>query len=702
MKILSLDTEGTGLDLYHGAAPFLVTFCDEQGKNTWYEWYVDPLTRKPIIPKKDLVSIQRRINTADLLILQNAKFDYVNLQVAFEGDLEWDWSKVRDTLLAGHLLASNQPHDLTTMTLVYVGVNIQPLEDEMEEVVKEALKLAKREFPNWRVAKKGDPTMPSAKEKTWKFDTWLPRLIAKTKGYSKKHRWWKVTADYANSDTASTIALYQCQMRLIKERKLDRIYAERLKILPVVCAVEGYGVTLSAERLDEQLVAYHNESETAGRLCRNIAKSYKYDLELPKTSTNNSLRKFVFEVMKLPQFKGKRNKNRKSEAGPSLDKAVMEQYESTLPTRGKPHKFITTLRGKRKRDTAISYMESYKRYWLPLPVLDTSGKRSWYCLHPSLNPTGTDTLRWSSSNPNEQNISKQEGFNLRYSFGPAPGREWWSCDAKNIELRLPAYEAGEEEMVALFERPDDPPYYGSNHLLVAHVLHNDLFESCKNDEGQVDGRVFKKRYAATWYQYVKNGNFAVQYGAIEQSGTADRAYHVPGAQHRIQERFKKSTELNHKLIAFAKTHGYVETIPDKTVDPERGYPLLCTRTNYGEILPTVPLNYHVQGSAMWWTTKAMVRCNHYLQYFNDGRKPEFQAAIVMQVHDELVFDFPKSKVDPRSVKDWKTDKFNYLRTNLPHMHKIRGLMEQGGTDFGIPTPVSCEYHPNNWSEGFGL
>ena len=55
---------------------------------------------------------------------------------------------------------------------------------------------------------------------------------------------------------------------------------------------------------------------------------------------------------------------------------------------------------------------------------------NWRKLHTSLNMCGTDTLRWSSNNPNSQNISKKEGFNLRYAFGPAPGREWWSLDGQ--------------------------------------------------------------------------------------------------------------------------------------------------------------------------------------------------------------------------------------------------------------------------------
>jgi hypothetical protein len=61
----------------------------------------------------------------------------------------------------------------------------------------------------------------------------------------------------------------------------------------------------------------------------------------------------------------------------------------------------------------------------------------------------------------------------------------------------------------------------------------------------------------------------------------------------------------------------------------------------------------------------------------------------MQVHDECVFDLPKMahpKKDPKS-------------SNLGRVCVLQRLMEQGGEDLGIPTPVGMEYHESNWAEG---
>lgn len=307
---------------------------------------------------------------------------------------------------------------------------------------------------------------------------------------------------------------------------------------------------------------------------------------------------------------------------------------------------------------------------------DIANQTGWMVLYPSLNITGTDTLRWSSSNPNSQNISKKEDFNIRFCFGPAPGREWWSCDASNIELRIPAYESGEPEMVALFDNEDSPPYYGSYHMMIFDTLHPEKFAK--------HGMASKKVYAATWYQWTKNGDFAVQYGAQESSGTADLAYHVPGAQSRIQSRFTQIKALGDRMLETAERCGYVETMPDKNVCPEFGYPLLCTRSAWGSIMPTVPLSYHVQGTAMWWMTKAMIRCQDFLDDLNRKAKKPDQYRIALQVHDELVFDFPRG---------------DGPQTNKPIIDEIRRLMRLGGDDIGLPTPVGCEYHSEHWAKG---
>ena len=654
--MIALDSETTGLDLHHGAKPFLITVCNEEGENEWWEFDVDPLTREPIVDC-DIASELTKTLEGQELVLQNPKFDVVGLELlGFKG---WDWENTYDTLYAGHLLNSSQPHDLTTMVLVYLGINVKPYEDKIKEAVKEAYKvLGKKHRETWRLAKKGLPDMPSVKKNTWKNDMWVPRavctnlpeLLPETDQWNPgddvgMHPWQTLCADYANSDSYTTLKLFHEQERLLREQDLWEIYLERLKLLPIVYSMESKGITCNAERLDELETEYRALTEQQGKACVAIAAEYDYELTLPKSGNNNSLTGFVFDTLKLPVVK--RTKKLKA---PAFDGDVLDEYIATLPEDSNKFTFVKTLRAKRKLDTSLSYAESYRRFWLP----ENSGGNVWHRLYPSLNPTGTATLRWSSSNPNEQNISKikdEHGRNIRYAFGPKPGREWWSLDYDNLELRIPAYECSEPAMLELFEHPNKGPYYGSYHLLVFDILHPDKFSKHGSD--------VKNVYKDTWYQWTKNGNFAELYGAVEKSGTADRAFHVKGAQRKVASRLTEKSKLNKQWIAYAEEHGYVETMPDRSVDCSRGYPLYCNRTRYGKIKPTLPLNYHVQGTACWVMMKAMIKVQEYLDTLKGYN-------MVMNVHDELVFDFP----------------YKPNRGNMSKIRTIRRLMESCGDDIG--------------------
>jgi len=315
-------------------------------------------------------------------------------------------------------------------------------------------------------------------------------------------------------------------------------------------------------------------------------------------------------------------------------------------------------------------MESYANFWLPIEGLD----KQWRVLHPSLNPAGTSTLRWTSRNPSEQIISKvvdEYGTNIRYAFGPSPDREWWSFDYNNIELRIPAYESGEPDLINLFEHPDDPPYFGSMHLLNFSVVYPDLWEDAIKWHGEDGASEFvKKQYKDSYYQYCKNGGFAIQYGA--QKGTADAAFRRSGSYEKLKEKFDRQATLNKHYILQAEKYGYVTTLPDSSLDNPRGYPLYCSRSSWGKISPTIPLNYHVQGTACWVIMKAMLDIDKYLKSMPDHH-------MIMQVHDELVFDFPKE-------------------TNETVINTIKDIMEDKGRDIGIPLTVGIDRHPNNWSE----
>lgn len=730
--IISLDTETTGKDLYHGSRPFFVTTCDERGVNRYWGppyWRVDPLTREVHYEKGDLEAIQKVVNEAEVIVVQNGKFDVAALKAATGGWFRWPWEKTWDTLIASHVLCSAPPHDLTSLASQYLGVDIYPLEKELKRVCLAARKLVQQNerdaygtearrkkgevfpassmsqeeleelypFCNWRIAREGMKDMPSAKEESWKNDMWLPteiiRYWEKTKvpwRQTEAVSWENALRNYSNADSAVTLKLKEVMEKELRRRGLEKVFKSKMQVAQITHEMEADGVTGRYSRIRQMTATRTEESERLSRVCVNIAKEYDFELTLPKGGVNNSLREFVFERLRLPVVAV-------TETGePSLNKEAMREWELILPKRSFQMRFLESLRKKRQRDTSLTYMRGYERFAVP-----TGFDPDWFVLHPFLNITGTQTTRYSSSNPNEQNISKKEKPNLRWIFGPEPGWEWYSMDGKNLELRIPFYACGEEELIALFERPNDPPYYGSTHLLNFSVVYPDIWEAALAKVGiEKVGPYCKKEYEATWYQWCKNGDFAIQYGAGEKK--ADATFQRPGSYRLLKARFTKLEKYTQAQIAFANKHGYVKTIPSKFVDPTTGYPLVCTRGECGKISPTIPFSYHVQGTAGVWTESGMIRCH---QQIKEWQRAGFNSKIKMQIHDEVVFALPKAPEPPiEDAKYYK--KTGQIRpgsqSNFRYANRLRELMEMGGDDIGVPTPVDVEYHEDNWEEGVVL
>ncbi len=692
ITMISLDTETTGLDLRHAARPFFVSTCAEDGVVRCWEWEVDPVTREVRVLPGDRDELNDLLRDADEIVGHNVKFDATAL--ASVGVGPWPWEKTHDTTLLSHLLASNQPKDLTSLALLWLGEDILPLEKRLRETVVECRRsVAASDFyarhGTWQTAKPEHPGLPSGGGAG--ADYWLPAAYARAVGLPETDRRWTVLSDYAARDAEVTLLLYQVMSAEVRRRGHWRLYEERRR-LPRVCAVmENNSLTLSVGASEDMRKGLVEESMTYAARCQEIADGYGYQLEFPKGAVNNNLRTFCFEVLRLEPVRNPKAKT----AAPSLDaKTAIPHYLATLPEDTPQGRFVRAMVGKRSRDNGLAFLRSWHSFAMPHEGTDTHLR-----LYPTFNPASTDTLRLSSERPNAQQVGKKTEDAagvpiavLRRAFGPAPGREWWSIDFTNIELRIPAYLSGERDLIDLFERADEPPFYGSEHLLNFSVVYEDIWAKAVREVG-IDkaGPYIKKTYAGSYYKDCKNGDFAVQYQAGDE--TADRTFRRPGARRKLKERFGKKEAVIARTLAFANRMGYVETLPDATVDPDRGYPLMTSRNERGYVKPTLPFSYVVQGTAGWIGNRAAVRVLDQLEEWNQTTgKDDYR--LIAYVHDELLFDFPKRAdpwVDPR-------------RSNLVRIRIIQRLMESGGADLrpAIPITAAVEYHPNNWGEGIAV
>lgn len=607
--LLVIDTETTGLNLFNGCKPFHIETLTEDGKRVVWSFPVDPFTRNVQPDEKSLQEIEDYIQDKTL-VGHNLKFDLHALSsIGVDVNTFVDWSKVQDTILLHHCLYSNHPHGLKDIALTLLGIDTEDQATLREATIKARLKAKKL---GWKVGE------------SWGEDMWLPSTLAQTD--SQYASWSKLVETYCHLDCCRTLALYQVLIDEIKQQNLIEQYETRRKLIEITYKMESYGVSLLPHKLRSSLQTYQEVSNA----CHNRAKvaSGVENLNSPKQ---------LQEVLFSPKKFNLQVVNRTKTNQPSTDAKTLETLYSTIEN-GKAKEFLNNLLSYRRTSKAVEYLTSYQSLAVQHPYR--------LVLHPSFNITGTDTTRLSSSNPNAQNISKKEDFNLRKVFGPSKNRKWVSIDYDNIELRIFAYACGDKNLIKAFEQNL------SVHLIISEVLYPQEYKQCEKE-----GVSFKKKYESTYYQWIKNGNFALIYGASPNK--ADETYHVKGAYDKIRKRLPLIDKFIQARYAEVNKFGYVTTLG--------GYRLIVPKNE-----PHKASNYFVQGSAGWIMIEGMIAS------FNAIKNDDCH--IIMQVHDELNFDCHKSWVTP------------------PNLDRLKLAMESPGIRYSIPTTVSVDLVNTSWDE----
>jgi len=652
--LVALDTEDTGVSLHHGCLPFFTSICDEEGTMNGWEWDVDPKTRLPNMPKKEVRQIHE-VYRDNRLVFHNAKFDvrahYKAGIISFPEALK-TLEDCEDTLIASHVLMSSAPHGLKDLAAEFLDISVEDQDALAEETIK-ARRIGKKK--GWRIAGPHDPHWPHLKRashgSSWHyFDTWLPRAIAKDEKYPKDHLWWNVLSTYGLLDAERTMGLWLIFEDALKEEGLWELYQTRKKLLSITFKMEENGITIDRRKLDKAVAQFSQANEDAERKCVRLANG-KID----------NLRSYPqLQGVLYGNFKLKPTAKMETKTGYSTNNDTIEELKLQVKTRSKAFHFMANLQAFRKTGKADDYLETYGKVSFPIGtdgcflINPTKSKRgpnggnpSWLRLFPNFNITGTKTTRLSSNDPNAQNISKKENFNLRQVFCPAPGRVWFALDYMNIELRIFAYQSGDQRLIDAFEEGK------SVHLVIGEQLHPKLF-----------AKLGPEGFAKTeQYRWVKNGNFALIYGA--GIARANATYRVPNAYQMIRKQLPLIDKFMASKNREAKQNGFVTTLG--------GYRLEVPRSK-----PHAAVNYFVQGSAGWGLIHALIGVNAYLDRLGD----EFK--MIMTVHDEIVLDFPKRK------------------GNIAKIRRVKNLMETAGDVLGLPTPVDCDLIEDNWANGVAL
>jgi len=378
----------------------------------------------------------------------------------------------------------------------------------------------------------------------------------------------------------------------LEKTALDRLFREiEMPLLAVLADMERTGI-----RIDSEFFA-----AVGKRLARELQQIqdeiWKIAGEQFNINSTAQLRTILFDKLELPVL-------RKTKTGASTDAAVLEelaQQGHELPRLLLEFRQLDKLKG--------TYVDA-----LPLQVNPATGR-----IHTSFSQTVAATGRLSSSDPNLQNvpIRTEQGAELRKGFVPADGYLFLGADYSQIELRILAHMSGDPAFVDAFRAGKDI------HRQTAAIMFG-------VPVAEVTGQM---RAAA------KTVNFATIYGIGPFALSHQLGTSVAEAKTFIEQYFERFPGVRRYLdqqIEMARECGYVETLSGR----RRYIPEIRARNysmrQFGERAAT---NAPVQGTAADIIKIAMIRIHGAL------RASDLGARMLLQVHDELVFEAPIGRAE---------------------------------------------------------
>ncbi|MDU0370792.1 DNA polymerase I [Hymenobacter endophyticus] len=401
--------------------------------------------------------------------------------------------------------------------------------------------------------------------------------------------------DYACEDADVTLQLKHVFEPMLKEvGLLDLLNEVENPLVPVLADIEYEGVKIDSSAMGEysaELQGYIVDIEKqifaeAGQ---------EFNIGSPK-----QLGEVLFDKMDLGRGKIKKTKTGQYATG----EEVLSQLAADAPIAGLilEHRQLTKLRS--------TYVEA-----LPQLVCEADGR-----VHTSFNQAVTATGRLSSTNPNLQNIPirTEKGREIRKAFVPRDaGHVLLAADYSQVELRIMADFSGDKTMIEAFRQGLD--IHTSTASKVFHVPLD-----------QVDGEMRRK---------AKTVNFGIIYG-ISAFGLAQR----------IGISRKEATEI---IDTYFEEFASVKQFMDESINRARELEYATTLLGRRRYLRDInsrnatlrgyternAINAPIQGTAADIIKKAMINIHEWL------RAERLKTRMILQVHDELVFDAVKEEVD---------------------------------------------------------
>ena len=395
---------------------------------------------------------------------------------------------------------------------------------------------------------------------------------------------------YAAEDADITLRLWQIFKPQLHRKQVTTVYEVMERpLMPVLAKMEMSGIKVDRDTLSRMSNAF------AQKMAGLEAEIHELAGETFNVGSPAQVGEILFEKMALPG--GKKGKTGKY----STPADVLEDLatEHDMPARILDWRQLSKLKS--------TYTDALQEHIHP----DTGR------VHTSYVQTGANTGRLASTDPNLQNIPvrTEDGRRIREAFVAEPGNVIVSLDYSQIELRILAHVAGIDSLKQAFREGQDI------HASTA----SEMFD-VPLDEMTPEIR-----------RQAKAINFGVIYG-ISGFGLA-RNLRIPRAEaqgfiDRYFERFPGIKEYMDDTVAFAKEHGYVQTLFGRKIHT----PEINAKGPHAGFAKRAAINAPIQGAAADIIRRAMIRMPAAI----DG----LPAKMLLQVHDELLFEVAEDGVEP--------------------------------------------------------
>lgn len=364
---------------------------------------------------------------------------------------------------------------------------------------------------------------------------------------------------------------------------LDPVYRQlELPLARVLAGMEAVGVSVDRERL------YRLGEELKTSITETEKDIYRLSGATFNINSQRQLGDVLFNKLGLPAVK-------RTKTGISTD---AETLETLLPLHPVIEQILTYRQLVKIESTYVKGL---------LPLIGDDGR-----IHTTFHQTVTATGRLSSSDPNLQNIPVRLplGRRVRSVFVASPGRTLLAADYSQIELRVLAHLAGDENLIQAFQEGEDIHRRTASEIFNIPMDHVD----------------------STWRGRAKAVNFGIIYGISDFGLSRDTGVSRSEAKDYIDRyyaRYPRLKEYFESVLEAARRDGFVTTIMGR----RRLLPEIRTknrvRRQYAE---RMAMNTAIQGSAADLIKKAMLVIAQHLQ------EGDYASDMILQVHDELIWD----------------------------------------------------------------